>query len=256
MNSYKGMDGLKTGYINASGFNLAASATRDNQRIIGVVFGGRTGRSRNAHMKTLLDRGFKKLGRILIAAKNAPIPQKKPVFILASLDQIEPASGKQKDQVRAAENKFADIKPVLKSASFAELMGQGDVDPALARRYEVGMISISALKNFPHYKKKKLSNKKAPYKTQPLIPAKFKDEIGWSIQIGAFTSKDKTKTAIIKALKKLPKDFMNTSAAIVPLKTKEGRLLYRGRLKGLTKEQAIQACQYLRDCLLISPHTY
>ena len=34
------MDGIKTGYIRASGFNLAASAVRDRHRLIGVVMGG------------------------------------------------------------------------------------------------------------------------------------------------------------------------------------------------------------------------
>ena len=49
------MDGMKTGYINASGFNLIASAVRNDRRIIGVVFGGRSSKTRNAHMKELLD---------------------------------------------------------------------------------------------------------------------------------------------------------------------------------------------------------
>ena len=40
LGSYEGMDGIKTGYIRASGYNLVASAKRGNQRLIGVVFGG------------------------------------------------------------------------------------------------------------------------------------------------------------------------------------------------------------------------
>ncbi|HRQ61086.1 MAG TPA: D-alanyl-D-alanine carboxypeptidase family protein, partial [Alphaproteobacteria bacterium] len=60
MKSYKGMDGMKTGFINASGFNLIGSAVRGNTRLIGVVFGGKSANSRNAHMKELLDAGFKK----------------------------------------------------------------------------------------------------------------------------------------------------------------------------------------------------
>ncbi len=61
LKSYRGMDGLKTGYIRASGFNLAASATRDGRRIIGIVFGGRSSKQRNRHMAKLLDKGFAKL---------------------------------------------------------------------------------------------------------------------------------------------------------------------------------------------------
>ncbi|MBZ9537347.1 MULTISPECIES: D-alanyl-D-alanine carboxypeptidase family protein [Modicisalibacter] len=58
LDSYPGTDGLKTGYINASGFNVATSAVHDGRRIVSVVMGGFTARSRDAHMARLLDRGF------------------------------------------------------------------------------------------------------------------------------------------------------------------------------------------------------
>lgn len=58
LQSYPGTDGIKTGYIRASGFNLAASVRRDGRRLIGVVFGGRTARTRDRHMRNLLDRSF------------------------------------------------------------------------------------------------------------------------------------------------------------------------------------------------------
>lgn len=58
METFKGMDGLKTGFINASGFNLVASAKRDGRRLIGVVFGGRSWQTRNSHMAELLNAGF------------------------------------------------------------------------------------------------------------------------------------------------------------------------------------------------------
>ncbi len=56
--NYDGADGIKTGYIRASGFNLVASAQRDGRRLIGVVFGGNTAAARDKHMAELLDRGF------------------------------------------------------------------------------------------------------------------------------------------------------------------------------------------------------
>jgi D-alanyl-D-alanine carboxypeptidase len=55
---YQGLDGIKTGYVNASGFNLAASAVRDGRRLVGVIMGGRSARSRDAQMASLLDQGF------------------------------------------------------------------------------------------------------------------------------------------------------------------------------------------------------
>ena len=96
MNSYRGMDGMKTGYISASGFNLIASAVRNDRRIIGVVFGGKTSRSRNAHMARLLDDGFRRLPRVRTASAEIPAPDKKPAeMMMASLDvaSIAPAAG-------------------------------------------------------------------------------------------------------------------------------------------------------------------
>ena len=61
MSRYKGMDGIKTGYIRASGFNLVASARRGGKRVIAVVFGGKTSKTRDRHVAKLLDRGFSSL---------------------------------------------------------------------------------------------------------------------------------------------------------------------------------------------------
>lgn len=62
MNRYRGMDGLKTGFIVASGFNLAASAVRNGERVIGVFFGGISAAVRDNALARLMDRGFSSLG--------------------------------------------------------------------------------------------------------------------------------------------------------------------------------------------------
>lgn len=74
--SYKGADGIKTGYTSAAGFNLVASAERGNKRIIATVFGGKSTASRNARIVELLDAGFRK-------APNRATVQKpsRPVYI-------------------------------------------------------------------------------------------------------------------------------------------------------------------------------
>jgi len=70
MERYDGMDGIKTGFVNASGFNLVASAKRGGHRLVGVVFGGVTARSRDNLMAQLLDRGF---ARVYAGAVNTVI---------------------------------------------------------------------------------------------------------------------------------------------------------------------------------------
>jgi D-alanyl-D-alanine carboxypeptidase len=56
----RGVDGIKTGYTRASGFNLLSSMEVNNRRIVAVVLGGKTGRSRNAFMTKILRRDIAK----------------------------------------------------------------------------------------------------------------------------------------------------------------------------------------------------
>ncbi|MBF0440111.1 MAG: D-alanyl-D-alanine carboxypeptidase [Magnetococcales bacterium] len=58
MKRYPGMDGIKTGYIRASGFNLVASTMRGQTRLIAVVFGGRSAVMRDNRIAALLDQAF------------------------------------------------------------------------------------------------------------------------------------------------------------------------------------------------------
>ena len=55
MYRYPGMDGIKTGFVNASGYNIASAVKIGNRRIIGVVLGGKSAKSRDAQMAALLD---------------------------------------------------------------------------------------------------------------------------------------------------------------------------------------------------------
>lgn len=58
LRNYYGADGIKTGFVSASGYNLVASARRNGVRLVGVVFGGDTAARRDAHMRDILDTGF------------------------------------------------------------------------------------------------------------------------------------------------------------------------------------------------------
>lgn len=58
-----GADGIKTGYIKASGYNLAASVNRNGRSLVAVVMGGKTGKARDAHMAQLLTATFNRSRR-------------------------------------------------------------------------------------------------------------------------------------------------------------------------------------------------
>jgi D-alanyl-D-alanine carboxypeptidase len=71
---YQGADGIKTGYTNASGFNLVSSVVRNGVHIIGIVMGGTTARRRDSEMMHLLDDTFAAIGKnpLLVAREDVP----------------------------------------------------------------------------------------------------------------------------------------------------------------------------------------
>jgi len=75
VSSYDGADGLKTGYIRASKFNLAASAKHRGRRLFAVVFGARSPDRRDREMANLLDGAFSEMARTRIASvTSSPTP--------------------------------------------------------------------------------------------------------------------------------------------------------------------------------------
>jgi D-alanyl-D-alanine carboxypeptidase len=114
---YEGADGIKTGYIGASGFNLAASAVRNGHRLIGVVMGGASAGSRDREMAALLDQGFSEVGAgaTLVAGREVPSPSAAPV--VAETDQPEPARPREKigQLAKAARKIAAHLSPVAKA---------------------------------------------------------------------------------------------------------------------------------------------
>ncbi len=74
------IDGIKTGYVAASGYNLAASAKKGRRRLIAVVLGGETAKQRDEEVNRLLKKGFNvKKGKSMseiIALKNKKISRK------------------------------------------------------------------------------------------------------------------------------------------------------------------------------------
>jgi D-alanyl-D-alanine carboxypeptidase len=88
----EGMDGIKTGYTQASGFNLVASVRRDNRHIVSVVMGGTSAGSRDARMRSLIE-------EYIVAAT----PQKTMIAAVAGAK----ADGARKEETRTARARVA-----------------------------------------------------------------------------------------------------------------------------------------------------
>lgn len=229
METYRGMDGIKTGYIVPSGFNLAASAKRGDRRLIGVVFGGRSAKSRDAQMAKLLDDAFAKPNTAAVA--NA-VQAQKPV--------AAPTNAATGSAAR-----WGELAPMLQNKAVANVIGAGNTDPIVISRLDpsrpaMGSVPVRA---------------SAPILTgtvsQTVLAAG--DSRDWSIQIGAFNSRVKTDEALQAAQRNLPPALNHGVAMIAPLQTTQG-WVFRGRLSGFTKQEAAQACGVLSHCIAVSPN--
>jgi D-alanyl-D-alanine carboxypeptidase len=113
MSRYDGMDGIKTGFVNASGFNLAGTAVRDGRRLIAVVLGGRTSRERDNRVAALLDHGFgvaplrPNVSTIEVAAS---VPAVRPALKAAAQSQPEKRD-RERPRPAANEKKETAAKP-------------------------------------------------------------------------------------------------------------------------------------------------
>jgi D-alanyl-D-alanine carboxypeptidase len=239
MERYPGMDGFKTGFINASGFNLVASAVHGHHRLIGVVFGGNSAASRDSHMEKLLNEAFAKYDAAPAVAHNGQ--QRPPV--LASIAPLPASSGFAREAQEDAQ--WAELRPMLQNRAFSDMVGQGDVDPAAAARIETGMLAVTAQRH--------LAGNANP--AANAVRAAPPIHGGWSIQIGAFSTLEQTNRAVQQALNTLPRAYAYGAPRIVPLKTNNGTI-YRGRISGYSRDEAIQACRYIRSCLPVSPQAY
>ncbi len=103
LGNVEGIDGIKTGYTNASGFNLVTSMKRGGRHVVAAVFGGRTGNSRDARMRELVGKYIKvasleKTATVLAAAKTPSAPDKE----IGGPMQIAPAYADTRVQAAAA----------------------------------------------------------------------------------------------------------------------------------------------------------
>jgi D-alanyl-D-alanine carboxypeptidase/D-alanyl-D-alanine carboxypeptidase (penicillin-binding protein 5/6) len=98
MDRYAGMDGIKTGYTDASGFNLASTAVRNNHRLFAVVMGGRSAAVRDNLMATLLNNSFaNRPTSPILVAEAAGISPRHARTLLASLNPIGSADAAELD---------------------------------------------------------------------------------------------------------------------------------------------------------------
>jgi D-alanyl-D-alanine carboxypeptidase len=137
LKTFAGATGLKTGYTRASGFNLATSAERDGHPLIGIVLGGRSGATRDRHMRDILERGFAAIRsnptRIKTAWVEKPVPSLKPgsVGVALAARDIDP------EDLTADTLNFQSLALSVQAIDYVEPIGQGDTDRTDPRNWSV-----------------------------------------------------------------------------------------------------------------------
>lgn len=123
LQSYRGADGIKTGYTSAAGFNLTASAERGSQRVVATVFGGRSTATRNARVAELLDLGFREApNRVALRAPGKPpyLGRGAGAGGIAVANNSDPAPGTRAKSVRVASAAVSrSLRPQLRPAASA-----------------------------------------------------------------------------------------------------------------------------------------
>ncbi len=223
----KGMDGIKTGYTRASGFNLVSSVETDGRSIVAVVMGGRTAATRNAHMTEIIAKFLPRASRRgrgnLVAARRTieptrPVAASTARFVLPTVNAPTPDSRPVNSidrndvpdvQVAAAASAAPQPYPAARAPEVEiDQPAQGDVD----------MVETSST-----------------------IPD------GWVVQVASLTSEAEA----LAFLDQTSSHAGSILAGAVPFTqqfTKDGTLYWRARFGGFaSKGAARQTCSALKS---------
>ena len=235
--SYPGADGLKTGFISASGFNLAASARRDGRRLIAVVMGGNTARWRDQRTADLLDRGF---AEVAYAHAKTPLPPLNPKNELAvaaaqpDADTTITAQGDADGSASIVTGITSSFVPPTVSLASGDSPLLPPRKPSLPQTLTVASLPRSAL---PVHK-----------------PA----QVGaWAIQVGAYSDRRAAESAASSAMAVQTAAAAESASVRIEAYTANTRTLYRSRIVGLSAADAQRACSQLkresRACMVLRP---
>jgi len=272
---YKGTDGIKTGYTRASGFNLTSSVKRNGRHLVGVVMGGKSGRSRNKYMRNMLTRAFKRVPRsqsraIASAAgrppglkrsiakpsatspallASPPVPAPKP---LTTQTAIAPQSVTPAPATAPAPT-IASTLAAVPAANGLPAIPAPPPPSKYAAPIEPILIDMT----------KTAEQRADDTARQPTIePAAQKVEkpapkrTTWSIQIGAYATEDDAKQRLTSMQKMGFKHLRGKNPFTVAFE-KKNKVIYRARFDGFDRKGARRTCRALKrksiSCFALAP---
>lgn len=234
----KGVDGIKTGYTRASGFNLVSSVRARDRSIVAVVLGGRTGASRNAQMEKLI---AKYLPKASTRGNGLNIPKPSGIVTIAGLDlpDVGPIPNFRGSPANRIELAYATTasKPVQGRAALAAQLARQKVAvpqpaPAFAPPAPIAAAAVATAAIDPV--------------TTASTMAKNSVPAGWQIQIGAMPD-HKAALAMLDRAQSIGGNALSGTTPYTMAYEKGSEQLYRARFAGFDgQDAAVAACAALK----------
>ncbi len=234
LNSYQGADGIKTGYTNAAGFNLVASAKRGNKRIITTVFGGVSTASRNAKVAELMNLGFRR------APENVRV-NRPALPVYAANDNAAPT--RNAPLLRAVKTS---IRPLARPSRETPLLSE-ELLMAMAQDIQTALAEAQAS---PVSTRTSAAVAMAAYNATvlpqeleaPEVVTRISTSGGrlWGINIGRFNTRDQAERILLKTALKEMGTLDEALRKVV--KSRRG---YEANFVGMSQDMAALACRRL-----------
>lgn len=256
LGNVRGVDGIKTGFTRASGFNLVTSAQADGRSIVAVVMGGATGRSRDAKMRRLVEAYLPKAARKNSASDYIAAVKREETPIETAY--VEPE--RETEVTRSFELPSDGPVPQARYEASEEVEASQQVataDEALVPVVRTRTIKISKAKRaeIAPVPEEEVSDEVAELtparEEQPAVDtlttaSTSSDMSGWVIQVGAAPEKEMAMDLLQKAQDKGGRVLRSATPFTVAF-VKGEEQLFRARFGGFAdQDSAVRACKILK----------
>ena len=250
-----GVDGIKTGFTRASGFNLLTSAKTSTRHIVAVVLGGRSGPHRDQIMASLVENNLPRA--YAGARRTAPItdraPAPKPVSV-ASAEEVNSTASiphpARRPEPAGAPLDLTSIRPVVASAAGSAATpssGQWSTGPQPVPRAgtqvaSAAPVAVSAIADLEKKQAAEEPKKQAAEETKDSTPSR---SAGWVIQLAATGDEARARDILSEARRK-SRDLLSKASPFTEKFVKDGTTYYRARFSGFDPDSAQAACKTLK----------
>ncbi|MEM9355124.1 MAG: D-alanyl-D-alanine carboxypeptidase, partial [Pseudomonadota bacterium] len=282
---YRGVNGIKTGYTRASGFNLVTSLQDDRRYVVAVVMGGRTGRSRNAIMRRLLGKHVKTASRrrtrrpdVRIALRARPRPAirrrlasapRRPTplrqTITASIPAKKPAVKSRRQvpryRVDVAKVRSIDVRTragSLRQAPRAVRQERPETQglPAAVRNFMIGQVAEPSLLRAPRQVSRQVTRRPIKFGSGATAPVPAGRRVAvlrpskfstqpFEIQVGAYVTAEDASRQLDNVRQLAPDILAGAHPLTVPV-NRGAQRMFRARFAGFDSDTAKETCSAMQ----------